>query len=50
VVISVRRISFFTELEFRGRYLRLYSKNNWGPGGGSYILITNVKFFGAALE
>jgi len=37
----------FTGLEFRGRYLRLYAKNNWGPGGGSYILITNVKFFGA---
>jgi len=37
----------FTGLEFKGRYLRLFAKNNWGPGGGSYILITNVKFFGA---
>jgi len=40
----------FTGLDFKGRFLRLYAKNNWGPGGGSYILITNVKFWGAALE
>jgi len=40
----------FTGFEFRGKYLRLLAKNNWGPGGGSYILITNVKFSGAALE
>jgi len=39
----------FTGLEFKGRYLRLFAKNNWGPGGGSYILITNVKFFGAVV-
>jgi len=39
----------FTGLEFKGQYLRLYAKNNWGPGGGSYILITNVKFFGTDL-
>jgi len=39
----------FAELEFRGQYLRLFAKNNHGPGGGSYILITNVKFFGTDL-
>jgi len=39
----------FTGIEFKGRYLRLMAKNNWGPGGGSYILITNVKFFGAVI-
>jgi len=39
----------FTGLEFKGRYLRLFCRNNWGPGGGSYILVTNVKFFGAVI-
>jgi hypothetical protein len=39
----------FPGLEFKGRYLRLFAKSNWGPGGGSYILITNVKFFGAVI-
>jgi CO/xanthine dehydrogenase Mo-binding subunit len=36
----------FTGFEFKGRYLRLFCKDNWGPEGGSFILITNVKFFG----
>jgi hypothetical protein len=39
----------FTGVEFKGRYLRLFAKNNWGPGGGTYILITNVRFFGSSL-
>jgi len=39
----------FTGIEFKGRYLRLMAKNNWGPGGGVYILITNVRFFGASV-
>jgi len=36
----------FEGFEARGRYIRLFCKNNWGPGGGDYILITNIKFFG----
>jgi len=38
---------FFEGFEFRGRYMRIYCKNNWGPGGGNFILITNIKFYGA---
>jgi len=41
---------FFDGFEFRGRYLRMFCKNNWGPGGGNFILITNIKFFGALVE
>jgi len=36
----------FEGFEARGRYIRLFCKNNWGPGGGNYILIKNFKFFG----
>jgi hypothetical protein len=36
----------FEGFECRGRYLRLFIKNNHGPGGGNYILLTNVRFFG----
>jgi len=39
----------FEGFEFRGRYMRLFCKNNWGPGGGNFILITNVKFYGALI-
>jgi len=41
---------FFEDFELRAKFVRLYFKNNWGPGGGSYILVTNVKFFGGSLE
>jgi hypothetical protein len=41
---------YFEGFEVRAKYVRLYFKNNWGPGGGSYILVTNVKFFGGYLE
>jgi len=41
---------FFEDFEVRAKYIRLFFKNNWGPGGGSYILVTNVKFFGGSLE
>jgi hypothetical protein len=41
---------FFEGFEFRGRYMKIFYKNNWGPGGGDYILITNIKFFGALVE
>jgi len=37
----------FEGFEFRGRYMRFFCKNNWGPGGGNFILITNIKFYGA---
>jgi len=38
---------YFDGFEFRARYMRIFCKNNWGPGGGNFILITNIKFFGA---
>jgi len=41
---------FFEGFEFRGRYMRMFCKNNWGPGGGNFILITNIKFFGALID
>jgi len=41
---------FFDGFEFRGRYMRMFFKNNWGPGGGNFILITNIKFFGALID
>jgi len=41
---------FFEEFELRAKFVRLFFVNNWGPGGGSYILVTNVKFFGGSLE
>jgi len=40
----------FEDFEIRAKYVRLYFTNNWGPGGGSYILVTNIKFFGGSLE
>jgi len=41
---------FFEEFEVRAKYIKLFFKNNWGGGGGSYILVTNIKFFGGELE
>jgi len=41
---------FFDGFEFRGRYMKLFCKNNWGPGGGNFILITNIKFYGALVD
>jgi len=41
---------FFEDFEVRAKYIRLFFKNNWGPGGGSYILVTNIKFFGGLIE
>jgi len=41
---------YFEDFEVRARYIRLFFKNNWGPGGGSYILVTNIKFFGGSFE
>jgi len=41
---------FFEGFELRAKYVRLFFRNNWGPGGGSYILVTNIKFFGGSLE
>jgi len=40
----------FEGFEFRGRYMKFFCKNNWGPGGGDYILITNIKFYGALVD
>jgi len=50
VVIRILLISFFEEFEVRAKYIKLFFKNNWGSGGGSYILVTNIKFFGGELE
>jgi len=41
---------FFDGFEFRGRYMKMFCKNNWGSGGGNFILITNIKFFGALID
>jgi len=40
----------FDGFEVWTKYLKLFFANNWGPGGGSYILITDLKFFGAAID
>jgi len=40
----------FEGFEVRAKYIRLFFKNNWGPGGGQYILVTNVRFYGAELD
>jgi len=40
----------FTDFEVRAKYVRLYFRNNWGYGGGGYILVTNVKFFGGLID
>jgi hypothetical protein len=37
-------------LEIRAKYVRLFFKNNWGPGGGDYILVGKVRFYGAELD
>jgi hypothetical protein len=41
---------FFDGFEVWTKYLKLFYINNWGPGGGSYILVTDLKFFGAPIE
>jgi len=35
----------FDGFTIRTKFIRLFFKNNWGPGGGNYILVTNVRFF-----
>jgi len=40
----------FEDFEVRAKYIKLFFKNNWGPGGGSYILVTNIKFFGGVID
>jgi hypothetical protein len=40
----------FDGFQVRTKFIRLFFKNNWGPGGGNYILVTNVRFFGAELD
>jgi len=41
---------FFDGFEVWTKFLKLFYVNNWGPGGGDYILITDVKFFGGSVE
>jgi len=40
----------FDGFEIRAKYIRLFFRNNWGPGGGQYILVTYVRFYGAELD
>jgi len=40
----------YEDLEIRTKYIRLFFKNNWGPGGGDYILVGKVRFYGAELD
>jgi len=40
----------FDGFEIRAKYVRLFCRNNWGPEGGKYILVTNVRFYGAELD
>jgi len=42
--------SFFEGFEVWTKYLKLFFTNNWGSGGGSYILVTDLKFFGGAID
>jgi len=41
---------FFEGFEVWTKYLKLFYVNNWGPGGGDYILITDLKFYGGTIE
>jgi len=47
---EVKTEQVFEGFEVRAKYIRLFFKNNWGPGGGQYILVTNVRFYGAELD
>jgi len=40
----------FDGFQIRTKYIRLFFKNNWGPGGGNYILVKDVRFYGAELD
>jgi len=40
----------FDGFQVRTKILRLFFHNNWGPGGGNYILVKDVRFFGAELD
>jgi hypothetical protein len=41
---------YFDGFEVRAKFIRLFFRNRWGPGGGQYILVTRVRFFGAELD
>jgi len=41
---------YFEGFEVWTKFLKLFYINNWGPGGGSYILVTDLKFFGGPIE
>jgi len=41
---------FFDGFEVWTKFLKIFFLNNWGPGGGSYILVTDMKFFGGTIE
>jgi len=41
---------FFEGFEVWTKFLKLFYNNNWGPGGGDYILITDLKFYGGAID
>jgi len=43
-------VQVFDGFQVRTKYIRLFFKNNWGPGGGNYILVKDVSFYGAELD
>jgi len=46
VELKVKQNNFFEGFELRARFIRIFCKNNHGPGGGNFILVTNIRFFG----
>jgi len=40
----------FEGFSVKTKHIRLYFVNNWGPGGGNYILVSKVRFWGAIIK
>jgi len=40
----------FEGFEIKSRYIRLFCKNNWGSGGGQFILIKLIRFYGCYMQ
>jgi len=40
----------FDGFEVRAKFIRLFFRNRWGGGGGPYILVSRVRFYGAELD
>jgi len=48
--LDCRDLQNFEGFSVKTKYIRLYFLNNWGPGGGNYILVSKVKFWGAVIK